>query len=41
MLELTLALNPNAFKTASAVVVPPGILSPMIKQSVEKLNSVQ
>ena len=34
MLELTLASIPNPFITANAVVVPPGMLSPIIKQSV-------
>ena len=34
MLELTLASIPNDFITAREVVVPPGILSPITKQSV-------
>ena len=34
MLELTLHSNPNALKTVSAVVVPPGIHSPITRQSV-------
>ncbi len=34
MLELTFALKSNAFSNANAVVVPPGIHSPIIKQSV-------
>ncbi len=34
MLELTWALCPNALITASAVVVPPGMLSPINRQSV-------
>ena len=33
MLELTLVLIPNPFSTAKAVVVPPGILSPMTRHS--------
>ena len=34
ILELTLHSNPNALKTVSAVVVPPGIHSPITRQSV-------
>jgi len=36
MLELTCASTPKLFKTASAVVVPAGILSPIIRQSVHE-----
>jgi len=38
MLELTCASTPKLFKTASAVVVPAGILSPFIRQSVHEAN---
>ena len=39
ILELTpTLLTPQLSKTASAVVVPPGMLSPIIKQSVELAN---
>ena len=38
MLELTCASIPKLFKTASAVVVPPGTLSPIMRQSVDEAS---